>query len=447
VNPSKLSKCLQRLALVQLFVVFSVFAQSGRPDTSFNPPSFQNYLSIWAKNDGRLVVLAPDTQSTNHYAKKLVRLNDSGAIDTTFKPALPTDFTLITAAQDANERIVIAGRFNSEPGTGRMTRLQADGSLDDSFQVTIDIKSDLDWSLGLLPASDSSIWVRGEFTNIGGQLRLGLGHINSSGIVSPFQFGTNSTFILKMATDGENLIALSAYFPPGSDAAEAKLYRAFADGTIDPAFVPDHVFNLNGLLVDSSRRILIAAVDVTPPDKRVILWRLLPNGSIDPTFHKVTSADGDIGSMALQPDGKILVGGTFRTLDGIFRRSVARLHPDGTIDLTFDPGEWGDWRLMEAYQLNLRPDGRYVVASWVSFSSTASLHRFWGDQNLHFRDLTLNAAGLASFSFANTIDSAWVLEASSDLRQWEVVRTNEITASRFEESSPSTQRFFRGVIR
>jgi hypothetical protein len=40
----------------------------------------------------------------------------------------------------------------------------------------------------------------------------------------------------------------------------------------------------------------------------------------------------------LQPDGNILVGGAFTLANGAKRNGIARLHVDGTIDLSFNPG-------------------------------------------------------------------------------------------------------------
>ncbi len=47
--------------------------------------------------------------------------------------------------------------------------------------------------------------------------------------------------------------------------------------------------------------------------------------------------------MALQADGKVVVGGTFTTLGGggmgtTTRNNIGRLNPDGSIDTTFNPG-------------------------------------------------------------------------------------------------------------
>ena len=49
------------------------------------------------------------------------------------------------------------------------------------------------------------------------------------------------------------------------------------------------------------------------------------------------NANGDIRVVVLQPDGKILIAGDFTSVLGVTRNHIARLNPDGTLDLIFDP--------------------------------------------------------------------------------------------------------------
>jgi hypothetical protein len=66
--------------------------------------------------------------------------------------------------------------------------------------------------------------------------------------------------------------------------------------------------------------------------------RLATNGTLDSTFAAVTITNGNIFSIALAPNNKVLIGGSFRFINGISRSGVARLNNDGSLDLTFNPG-------------------------------------------------------------------------------------------------------------
>lgn len=88
---------------------------------------------------------------------------------------------------------------------------------------------------------------------------------------------------------------------------------------------------------------------------------------VDPTFYSGLGSDETIYSMVVQPDGKILIGGRFQKYDGVNRSGIARLLPDGQLDTSFDPGlgMGGQVSLMEGgltiYALALQPDGKIIV--------------------------------------------------------------------------------------
>ena len=68
---------------------------------------------------------------------------------------------------------------------------------------------------------------------------------------------------------------------------------------------------------------------------------LRPNGSLDESILLPGGVDGDeepaIWSVGFQPDGNIIVSGNFRTVSGIARQGLARLHPNGALDTAWLP--------------------------------------------------------------------------------------------------------------
>ncbi len=68
-------------------------------------------------------------------------------------------------------------------------------------------------------------------------------------------------------------------------------------------------------------------------------------------------ADCQVISLAVQPDGKILVGGEFTTLGGQPRHYIGRLNADGTVDSGFNPGASGEG----VFLLALQADGKILV--------------------------------------------------------------------------------------
>lgn len=78
--------------------------------------------------------------------------------------------------------------------------------------------------------------------------------------------------------------------------------------------------------------------------------------------------NGDVEALAVQPDGKIWVGGLFTTLNSQTCRGLARLTTDGTLDLAFNPGATSQ---NPAYQpqiisIVVQPDGKIVAGGWFT---------------------------------------------------------------------------------
>jgi uncharacterized delta-60 repeat protein len=99
---------------------------------------------------------------------------------------------------------------------------------------------------------------------------------------------------------------------------------------------------------------------------RLRIARLLPNGDVDPAFDPGLGPDGRITALAVQADGRVLMGGDFQRVSGFIRKQIARLLPDGSLDPTFDPGA-GPIPLHPAgplppiHALVLQPNGRVLV--------------------------------------------------------------------------------------
>jgi uncharacterized delta-60 repeat protein len=72
-------------------------------------------------------------------------------------------------------------------------------------------------------------------------------------------------------------------------------------------------------------------------------------------------ANDGVGCTAVQPDGKIVVGGGFTTLGGQSRSRIGRLNADGTLDTSFNPGA-NDY----VYSLAVQPDGKIVVGGFFT---------------------------------------------------------------------------------
>jgi len=113
------------------------------------------------------------------------------------------------------------------------------------------------------------------------------------------------------------------------------------------------------------------------------LARVNPDGSLDPSFDPVALGFANVLNsfvsefpLALQLDGKILVGGgrVMIGVVGIFP-VMARLNHDGTLDGTFDTGDGGAFDTVETGQVNaisLQADGQVIIGgSFRHYKGTA----------------------------------------------------------------------------
>jgi len=127
-------------------------------------------------------------------------------------------------------------------------------------------------------------------------------------------------------------------------------YQSQAQGPmVDPTFQPSRIF----VQSTSGTKTLGVVNDVVrqPDGKYIIggsftevngvpalnLARLNADGTPDVAYTMACQANGPVLSLALQPDGRLLVGGQFTTLAATSRGAVGRLMPDGTIDEAFAP--------------------------------------------------------------------------------------------------------------
>jgi uncharacterized delta-60 repeat protein/uncharacterized repeat protein (TIGR01451 family) len=130
--------------------------------------------------------------------------------------------------------------------------------------------------------------------------------------------GSPSTALLSIVSDGFNV-------PPGG--ADPNFPAAF-NGAVNAVGLQP-----NGAIVAGG------AFTIANSVTRNRLARLNADGSLDFTFASLPGgADEEVRALALQTDGRILIGGDFMSYDGINRSHFARVNLDGTLDWQFDPG-------------------------------------------------------------------------------------------------------------
>lgn len=123
------------------------------------------------------------------------------------------------------------------------------------------------------------------------------------------------------------------------------------------------------------------------------LIRLNKDGSKDSSFNIGTGFNRNVNTIALQPDGKIVVGGNFTTYNGTIQNRIIRLNPDGSKDATFNVGTGFD-SLIQV--ITVQSDGKILVGGYFTkFQDTY--------QN---RLIRLNSDGTKDTSFTTNQDGS-----------------------------------------
>ena len=136
--------------------------------------------------------------------------------------------------------------------------------------------------------------------------------------------------------------------------------RLNSDGSLDTGFDPGAGSLVYAFALQADGRIVVGGnftylgVGGAGITTRSYIARLNSDGSVDDSFDPGAS---DLSlALALQADGRILVGGNFTTLGGATRNNIGRLNSDGTLDVTFDPGAGGP-----VYALEVQSDSKILV--------------------------------------------------------------------------------------
>ena len=117
---------------------------------------------------------------------------------------------------------------------------------------------------------------------------------------------------------------------------------AFAPaGSVDSGFPSAEIIvapsDHYGLALQGDGKILVGGTFVVDGVYWEGVARLLPDGQPDRGFARVEIDHGIVCAIAVQHDGKILVGGSFSTVNGGPRSVLIRLAQDGTVEEAFEP--------------------------------------------------------------------------------------------------------------
>ncbi|MFO1008373.1 MAG: protein kinase [Planctomycetaceae bacterium] len=291
----------------------------------------------------------------------------------------------------------------------------------------------------VLIQSDGKVIVGGESQNASNHdFALARFHVNGTfdstfgvggKVTTPIGSGTDIMYGLTQLRNGK--IVAVGYRDAGGT-ADIAVVRYQNDGTLDPSF------GIGGIVItavsakddaafsvveQNDGKLLVAGYATGDGTKDFGLFRYNIDGSLDTTFDHdgivMTPFGGgtDIGqSLALQPDGKIVVAGHSHN-GGNYDFALARYHADGSLDTSFD----GDGKVTTAvgpgndlaFSLGIQGDGKIVMGGEASDGSLAdfALVRYHSDGSL---DTTFDGDGKIALAIGDRDDVGHSVELLDD---------------------------------
>jgi uncharacterized delta-60 repeat protein len=239
------------------------------------------YTPILQRNNGAMILNGGFTQVNGQTYNGLVQLTANGALDSTFYPGLSSSSYINSMALDASGNLIVVGTIVIGTNQYEAARLTPNGSLDETFAV-----GPLNGSISQVALEpNGEIVVTGGFAEIDGYSRNGIAELLTNGDVDiNFRPNPSTTYgsLLGVEADGK-------IFTTGSG-----MMRVNTDGSVDTSFTP-----------------------------------------------QISS----VNCMAIQPNGRLLVGGSFNSVDGTNMWGIARLLGDSLapfqtqlLNLNFYPG-------------------------------------------------------------------------------------------------------------
>src|ERR1043166_6590505 len=272
----------------------------------------------------------------------------AGRLDPTFSNFIATGANITAVEMQADGKLLVAGKFTTVGAIIRkdIARLNTDGSVDPAFNSGTG-SDNIGMILAMKIQPDGKVVVCGSFNTINGTPHNAVARLNPDGSVDA-GFGVSGldiTFAYDMDLQPDGKILVSA------------------SNLIGSSFIARLNANITAVEMQADGKLLVAGKFTTVGAIiRKDIARLNTDGSVDPAFNSGTGSDniGMILAMKIQPDGKVVVCGSFNTINGTPHNAVARLNPDGSVDAGFGVSGLD---ITFAYDMDLQPDGKILVSA------------------------------------------------------------------------------------
>ncbi|HEY1084411.1 MAG TPA: Calx-beta domain-containing protein, partial [Prosthecobacter sp.] len=383
--------------------------EPGMSDATFVHDTFLNsggVRSLAVEPDGSIAFGGGTFQLGSATVNGIGRVGSQGQTDTSFNRlngAFP--LPVLAMARQPDGKFLVGGSFTSLRSVliNRVGRLENDGGIDTSFDPGAGADSTVR-AIAVQP--NGCILVGGDFLSFDGTPRRGLarlmpdGALDESFMAVPLPVSTMQVQSIVLQPDGKILVGGLIHTAASGElfsGLSSGVLRLNADGTVDSSFdigAGAHLLGDTG----SPQRVMTLALQY---DGKVLVGgsftgfqggaapriaRLNSNGSLDAAFQSALGTDGAnalVRSLEVQGDGRILVAGDFTVLGGSLRSYVGRLLASGALDTNFDiqlPLSYPGGSPNIVYQTRMQQDAKILVAVDAPGTGDTTLRRVFSGQ-------------------------------------------------------------------
>ena len=341
--------------------------------------------------DGKVLVGGSFTTWNGVSANGIVRLNKDGTRDTVFStnigsgPSGSSFMQILAIFVKKDGKILVGGTFDSWNGSSVscLVQLNSDGTRDTNFNVNYGGSFDFVSSIDV--TENGNIVLGGSFSEwnyqpTGNIVRLGPGGETDYAFLSNIGSGASGT-VRKLKIQSDQKIVLVGNFDTWNSTTVNNIVRLNADGTIDTAFTAntgtagDAPFEqIYSLVIQQDGKIVVGGyISSWNSTSASNIVRLNSDGTLDTTFatNVGVGASSSVDALAVDADGKILVGGNFYEWAGVTVNYLVRLNTNGTRDTAFTTaiGTAGN---SAVFAIDVLPNGSIVLggafSSWNGFT-------------------------------------------------------------------------------
>ena len=348
------------LVLVLGLLLFAVPRARGQSALDgFDPNANGLVRVVVVQPDGKILIggnfttLAPNG-GASVTRNRIARLNPDGTLDTAFNPNASDQ--VYSIAVQADGRILAGGFFTSIGGQTRnhIARLDATTGLADSFNPNANA---LVQSVAV--QADGKILVGGGFNSIGGQTRNFMARLDATtGAADSFDPNANSS-VQSIVVRADGRILVGGAFTSIGGQTRNHIARLDATTGFADSFNPDASAAVQSIVMQADGKVLAGGNFTSIGGQtRNAIARLDATTGLADSFNPNASPSPIVQSIVVQPDGKILVSGSFTSIGGQTRNNIARLNPITGLADSFDPNA-----NLNVGAIAVQADGKILIVS------------------------------------------------------------------------------------